>query len=951
MKAVKSLHQTFLFSLFTVILLCVGLIGYVWISYEFRQFHKESSHLKSTFIQSQKALVKNEVDHVVSYIDHQRNQTEKQLKESIQSRVYEAHSIAENLYDFYKDHKEVGDIRAIIREALRPIRFQDGRGYFFVYDMQGNNILLPHSPHLEGKNLWDLKDSKGLYTIRRFVRVIREKNEGFLTWHWYKPGNTEYMSEKIGFSKYFKPLDWWIGTGEYVADVEADIQAETLEWINKIRFGDEGYIFAYDFDGNTLAHYKQENLGINRWDHTDPTGRKVIQELIDIARKPKGGFLTYVATIKPSTNKPSEKLSYVRSIPEWKWMIGAGVYIDDIERLLAIQKSELRARVINHLVLVGGLLIGILIIAIFLARRLSRKTFDNLREFLTFFQRSAIVSTPIDDSRLDLAEFKTLARTANQMVEARNKAVSELRESRERLELALASTEQGLWDWDIEAGHVIWDKRLVRIMGYDLSEVRPSVDSWFERVHPKDRKKASESMKAHLKGIAGKHRAEFRIQTKSGDWKWILDQGKVIERDENGWALRMVGTCLDITARKEAEVEREALQEQLNRSKKMEALGLLAGGVAHDLNNVLSGIVSYPELILMDLPQDSRLRKPMETVQKSGIKAAAIVQDLLTLARRGVVSREVVNLNDIIADYMGSPEFETLRAFHPDVDVETDLQDDLNNIEGSAIHLKKTVMNLVSNAAEAHEGPGLIQISIRNKYVDRPIEGYDTVRTGDFVVLEVKDQGMGISDNDIQHIFEPFYTKKIMGRSGTGLGMAVVWGAVQDHNGYIHIESSKTPPDQGTTISIYFPATQKTSAGEAGQANPASYQGSGQTILVVDDVPEQRQIAKEMLEKLNYQVVSAESGEAAIAYLAENQVDLVVLDMIMDPGMNGLETYRRILALHPGQKAVIASGYAETNRVREALSLGAGAYIKKPYSLADMGKALSCILQPSFLPI
>jgi CheY-like chemotaxis protein len=252
-------------------------------------------------------------------------------------------------------------------------------------------------------------------------------------------------------------------------------------------------------------------------------------------------------------------------------------------------------------------------------------------------------------------------------------------------------------------------------------------------------------------------------------------------------------------------------------------------------------------------------------------------------------------------------------------------------------------MNLVANAAEAHEEAGTVRIATRNRYVDRPIEGYDTLRPGEFVLLRVRDEGMGIPEEDLQHIFEPFYTKKVMGRSGTGLGMAVVWGTVQDHNGYIHIDSDG---EQGTTVTIYFPVSREAAAvREAGPAPLESYLGEGESILVVDDVPEQREIAAQMLRKLGYRVDCVESGETAVAWLADRRADLVVLDMIMDPGMDGLETYRRIIAIRPGQRAVIASGFAETDSVREALGLGAGKYIKKPYSMEELGRAVKTELE------
>ena len=233
------------------------------------------------------------------------------------------------------------------------------------------------------------------------------------------------------------------------------------------------------------------------------------------------------------------------------------------------------------------------------------------------------------------------------------------------------------------------------------------------------------------------------------------------------------------------------LEAQLHRAQKMEAIGTLAGGVAHDLNNILGGLVSYPELLLLQLPEDSRLRESILTIQKSGEKAAAVVQDLLTLARRGVVVNEVVNLNSIIAQYLKSPEHERLQSYHPTVHAETHFEKDALNILGSSIHLSKTVMNLVSNAAEAMPEGGTLSISTENRYMDRPIRGYEHVKEGDYVVLTVSDTGTGISPDDIGKIFEPFYTKKKMGRSGTGLGMAVVWGTVKDHNGYIDCQERR----------------------------------------------------------------------------------------------------------------------------------------------------------------
>jgi signal transduction histidine kinase len=393
----------------------------------------------------------------------------------------------------------------------------------------------------------------------------------------------------------------------------------------------------------------------------------------------------------------------------------------------------------------------------------------------------------------------------------------------------------------------------------------------------------------------------------------------------------------EIEDRIKAEDERIELEQRLNRVKKMEAIGTLAGGVAHDLNNVLSGIVSYPQLLLMDLPKDSPFRESILAIQESGFKAAAIVQDLLTLARRGVTVSEIINLNGLVLTYLNSPECEKLKYFNPEVQITTSLDENLLNIAGSPIHLTKTIMNLMSNAAEAMPDGGEVVVRTENIYVDKPIKGYDRVNEGDYVVLSVSDTGIGIDPDDLERIFDPFFTKKVMGHSGTGLGMAVVWGTVKDHHGYIDVESSV---EHGTIFRLYFPVTREELTGGKQEISIDHYMGRGESILVVDDIEAQRVIATKILRKLGYTVTSVSSGEEAIEYVAHHSQDLLVLDMIMEPGIDGLETYRQIKKTHPEQKAIIASGFSETGRVKKALQLGAGEYVKKPYTIEKMGMAV-----------
>ncbi len=394
---------------------------------------------------------------------------------------------------------------------------------------------------------------------------------------------------------------------------------------------------------------------------------------------------------------------------------------------------------------------------------------------------------------------------------------------------------------------------------------------------------------------------------------------------------------VEIEERKLAQQERLRLEAELLRAEKMELLGRLAGGVAHDLNNVLSGIVSYPDLLLLSLSPESEMRGPLQNIRRAGKRAAAIVQDLLTLARRGVTLRENVQLNDIIFAHLQSPEFITLQKNYPGVTVETRLAPDLQSISGSPVHLEKAVMNLLINSFEAIEKQGTVVVVSENRYVDSPIQGYDTTIPGKYVVLVISDSGMGISPENLDRIFEPFYSSKILGRSGTGLGMTVVWGTVKDHGGYLDVRSSL---GNGTTITVFLPAHEDNKIPRVESRLQAIERGDGETILLVDDDLDQRLLGKSILTTLGYSVETAASGEEAIDFLKGRSVGLVLLDMIMVGGMDGLDTYRSMLEIQPQQRVIIVSGYSETERIKKAMELGVRRYLKKPYTLERLASAI-----------
>lgn len=399
-----------------------------------------------------------------------------------------------------------------------------------------------------------------------------------------------------------------------------------------------------------------------------------------------------------------------------------------------------------------------------------------------------------------------------------------------------------------------------------------------------------------------------------------------------------VAIVRDITERKRAEEQEARLRDRLDKAERMESLGILAGGVAHDLNNLLGPLVGYPELILGKLPGDSPVRRYIESMRKAAVDATEVIQDLLTLARRGRYDMSPVDLNEVVQSCLQSGPLRTLASRKPQIALRVNLCDKIAAINGSFPHLQKLVINLVANAFEAMDTGGEITITVEHQSLDRLRSGYRKLEPGEYVIFSVRDTGRGIDPEDIEKIFEPYYSKKKIGAGGTGLGLPVVYGVIKDHSGYYDVFSEI---GRGSEFVVYLKAIPAPAASRQISEDTA---GRGESVLVVDDDPAQRELAAELLGSFGYCVTTAPNGRAAIRILTNTAVDLLVLDMIMEEGFDGLDTYREILKVHPGQRAVIVSGFSSTDRVQEMLRLGASAYIKKPYTRQALGRAVRTAL-------
>ncbi len=387
----------------------------------------------------------------------------------------------------------------------------------------------------------------------------------------------------------------------------------------------------------------------------------------------------------------------------------------------------------------------------------------------------------------------------------------------------------------------------------------------------------------------------------------------------------------NVTGAREAERRERELRDQLAQAQRMESLGLLAGGVAHDLNNILGPLVAYPDLIRQEIGDHPTALEDLEAMKKAALRAASVIQDLLTMARRGVPTLVALDLNRCVQSVLDSPAVEAVRQRHPDTQLQVELDADLPLVAASESRLAQAILNLVLNAFEATSEGGTVRASTRRGEEE------------DIVVLAVSDDGCGIDAADLEHIFEPFYSKKKLGRSGSGLGLAVVWGVVQDLGGSVDVTS--TP--QRTRFTIALPRSPETNV-EPRQ--PGRLVGGQERLLVVDDVAEQRVLAARLLESLGYRVVTVANGREALRQLEQQPFDLLVLDMVVEDHFDGLDIWRAARSRDPELRCVIASGYAESERITQAWAEGAGPRVQKPYTIADLGRAVRSELDRKAAP-
>ena len=514
------------------------------------------------------------------------------------------------------------------------------------------------------------------------------------------------------------------------------------------------------------------------------------------------------------------------------------------------------------------------------------------------------------------AEMRRARRQSERSLAEREQA---LQRNEERTSFALASAHMGVWEVEIDQGILTWSDTMAPLFGLPLEDAPKGMDAFLLLIHPDDRQAAESSIEGAMRGERN-FAVEFRAIWPDGTAHWLQVRAYVLH-DTYGTPIRLLGIAMDID-------ERKLLEEQLRQAQKLEAVGQLAGGVAHDFNNVLTVILGFSDLALGALAPDDPARADLGEIKKAGTRAAGLTRQLLAFSRKQILRPEILDVHALI----GGMESMLRLLMVENVELTIALGEADALITMDPTQVEQILVNLVVNAADAMPHGGRLRIETSNVILDEANPSHELgLPSGDYLLLSVGDTGTGMTDEVQRHIFEPFYTTKEVGK-GTGLGLATVHGIVKQSGGDIRVTSA---PGRGTTFRIYLPRT----AVVAAHANPTgqeiqhdqSAQGA-RTILLVEDDRGVRLLTSRTLQRLGYQVLEAGDPEDAARLAAEftGEIHMMLSDVIM-PNSQGPPLLERLLAVRPSLRALYMSGYAN-DAVRKVLLVDDMPFIQKPFT-------------------
>ncbi|MBB3047681.1 PAS domain S-box-containing protein [Litorivivens lipolytica] len=923
MRKKRSLIQIYLVSLIALAAVPVALNGVIWIATEYDKFTDQSDNLRKTFVESRSELLKREVAKAMDYIEYKESQLNRTLYQELRQEVAVALALIANMHKQSAATESRSKILARVRSTIEPLRFHEQKGFFFALQGTGRALLPPLHPQSRER----LRQSAMLEQFTVQVKnATQNKNQSTLEFRFSDRGSDD-THRNVSFVYYYKPLDLYIGASVYLRDEIDRIKQEVIDRLAAVPFDvDSSVLFVTEYSGKQLVNpYNPDMLG-----KLQPG----MDRVVDVLSQEEGGQgkLVELEWRRPGGQQRSPAVSYVELYPEWNWVVGAGFFLDEYYALLEAERQALEARVMNHTLFISAIAVALMIVATLVARRLAHLNAQGFHRFQEFFAKASESSTRINVSELPFAEFEELAHHANYMVRTRSETEYALKLSERRFQLALDASQSHLWDLDMEHDRIAVGESFYRQLGYEVPPDSVSLNKFSQIFHPED-VHVLHNLVAVNGSDDGSHSVEFRVRDNAGRYRWILSRGDIVDTSADGSPHRAMGIMSDISERKQ--MEGELVNARIAAEDANHAKSQFLSSASHELRTPLNGVLGYVQLLQRQkkLPEESQ--GYLDAIENCGQHLLNLINDVLDLAKveSGTfsISLHTANLRDILASVS---DILRQRAQAKKLGYEHKVSSQVPDlIRTDEVKLRQILVNLLGNAVKfTEEGKVTLEVDFDE---DRNV-----------LLFSVIDTGVGIPQEKIKSIFEPFSRVNEHDGKGTGLGLAICRRLCEAMGGELSVTSVM---GKGTTFAFDIPV------GDQGIIQRDRRKGvelevekeklpdlSDLTIVVADDNADNRTVLKGMLESLAKSVHVAADGGEVLDLLPRKAIDLILLDYKM-PKMDGLTCLREIRANSEYNEIVVimVTASAELDTQSRAFEYGCNDYVAKPVQFEDLLKVIA----------
>ena len=914
-KEIKITHF-FLSGSIAIITILLVISAFFWIKNKYNKLKNEYTITQIKFVENQRNIIKNETERAIDYINFNIKQSEENLKDRIQKRVENAYDIENQIYNQNKNYKTNAEIERMIIDVLRPIRFDKNNSYS-VTKLNGTNILCPVNTAQEGKNILNVKDDLGNPYIQKEINLIKNKKEGFLISSW-NCIDTVKVSEKIAYIKLFEPLNFYISVNEYYLDYLDEIQKETLLWLTHFRFGKQGYIFVNTYKGDALLmDGKIVTEKRNVWNLEDPNGVKVIQLERKAVKNPKGDFIFYSwRRLTDSVIIP--KMSFVKGVPEWRWMVGAGVYIEDIDAFLAKKDKELKKIIIRDSLYIVVMVLVVFLMLIILIVFISNNLKKNITRFIDFFKNATKKYHLIDKSKITYTEFKTIADYANKMIADLKVSETRSEEEKAHYKRLFNQSPEAIAYIDNDGKVIRINSAFTKLFGYNQSELKGDFLDNF--IVPDNLKDEAVNYTKNIESGETNPIEAIRIN-KNNERLYINIIGSPVKINNKQLGIYVV--YRDITDQKRFEQTLHDAKLKAEESDRLKTSFLT--NLSHEIRTPLNAIIGFSSLLNTKEYSKETQKNYLNILQNSGNNLLEIIDNIVDLSKIQsstlVITKNKVNFNTLLdsiyfeyKELLTHQENNTINLICNKQFQESELQ-----VYTDPKRIKQIFSNLLDNAIKfTSEGNIEFGYSIKENVLH----------------CYVKDTGIGIEENNISFIFNLFRqvdespTRKY---GGTGTGLALCKGLINLLNGNIYIESNV---GKGTQVYFNIPVetTKQEVKTESIQPKKDLHNWKDKKILIAEDDDANFKLLQSFLEKTSVTIKWVKNGQEVLDVLdTDSTYDLILMDINM-PKMNGNDSLLQLRKKGIHVPVIAQTAYAMDDEKDHILQIGYNDYISKPIS-------------------